>query len=96
MHARVATIQLKPGTADQVQQGVEQLGPQMQGVQGLRGAYVLLDRETNELMTLALFDTAEDSQAYAETTLRGQVMERLRQVAAGEPRIATYEVVFQV
>ena len=96
MYARVATIPLKPGAADQLRPGMEEFAPQMQGVQGLRGAFVLVDREANELMTFALFDTAEDSRAYAETALRGQVVERLRQLAEGDLRIATYEVVFQI
>jgi hypothetical protein len=90
MYARVSQYRGRP---DRVEEGIRHVNSNdISAMEGSRGAYLLVDRQSGEAMTITLWDSAEAAQrtAAAATTLRSAISE-----AFGDPQppiVKTYEV----
>lgn len=93
MYARVSQYRGRP---DRVEEGIRHVsGTDISGMEGFRGAYLLVDRQSGEAMTITLWDSPEVAQrtAGAATSLRSGISE-----AFGDPQPPTvkiYEVAVQ-
>jgi hypothetical protein len=91
MFARVLTVKGRTGMADQVVKLYEErvIGA-MAGIRGMRHAYLLWDDQTNDVLSVALYDSREDLDA--DTPAMQQRVIGFRQLMAGEPTVRVYEV----
>ncbi len=63
-YASVSTGQVQPGKLDAyLQLWRDSVAPAAQQLKGFKGAYVLIDREMEKGMTIAIYETKEDAQA---------------------------------
>jgi heme-degrading monooxygenase HmoA len=93
VYARVTTGDLLPDKVDEAIQVWNEVVPPYREVKGFRGAYLLVDRATNNTTTITLWETEEDSRAHVKS---GEMMEALSQffrLLTDLPQIAGYEVV---
>ncbi len=93
MYARVSTFQESPGQAEQAVGGP--VPPEVQSLDGFKGAYALLNRTSGKALLITLWETEEAMQASTE------VANRIRQAMVDEAgatapaMVDMYEVVSQ-
>lgn len=93
MHARTVTFQVPPERLDGVVENIRQGTHNLVSSAGFRHAHWLYDRERGTMMSVALYDSAED-EAASWKVLGPQVHERL-QTQGITPEVRTHEVVFE-
>jgi heme-degrading monooxygenase HmoA len=59
MHARVSTYELAPDKLDEGIRGFREAMDRIRALNGLQEAYVLIDRENGQAVTITLWDTAD-------------------------------------
>ena len=93
MYARVSTIHGQP---DRVEQGIgifrEQSVPTLQGQQGFRAAYALIDRQGGKALALSLWES-EEAMRQSEQAVEQQRQQAAQQMGASGPTVERYEVV---
>ena len=95
MFARVTLTEASPeGVEEAVRHIREAVLPEVRKLQGFKGLYLLLDRETGKQMVIALWETQNDLDASVEIAkrLRAQYVQA---AAAQPPKVEVYEVAVQ-
>lgn len=96
MRVRTITAQVQSGQVDEfARRWHEQVAPQMRGIPGLRGVYLVANRDANTVMAVQVWDTPSDQathQPHQGPRFRDQVRDIL---ASGEPVATEYEVLVQ-
>jgi heme-degrading monooxygenase HmoA len=68
MYASVSTGQVQPGKLDEyLRVWRDAVAPAAQQLKGFKAAYVLIDREAEKGMTIAIYETKEDAQAVQDS-----------------------------
>jgi heme-degrading monooxygenase HmoA len=99
MHARVVTVQFRPGTTDQaVRVYQESVVPAAQQEAGFKGALLLTDPETSQGISISLWESEADLLASEASGYYQAQIDRFAGVGffAGPPDRTTYEVGVQV
>lgn len=89
MFARVSSI---AGSREKIDEVVSFLGgANPPGLETMKGAYVLVNRETGKIMTITLWETEadRDASAAAANQVRGEIADK---AAAAPPTVELYEV----
>ncbi len=93
MHAQIVRIKLQPGKADQAAEiFTNSVLPAVQGREGFQVAYYLLDREGDEAIGFAVFDTKEQLESVVSSGFFQEQVAKLAEVVAGPPDRTVYEV----
>jgi heme-degrading monooxygenase HmoA len=96
MHARVTTVEIRPGTMDELIGFFEEVAPQLKGLQGFVRSQLLVDRAANKVIVASLYETPADLEA-GETLFRQSMADpRATAVIAGPPVVGVYELARQV
>lgn len=96
MYARVTTIEIRPGTADELQPLYESAAHQQQGMKGFVSTQLLADRTANKGMIVTVFETLADLEASASVPQQAMADPRVVAALVGPPVVAIYEVAVQV
>lgn len=92
MFARITRIQAPP---ERVEEGIRFLGGQsgsMAGLRGIKGAYLLVDRESGDAMTVTFWENMDDLHASQETARQLLIQaEALGVMMQGTPEV--YEAI---
>ena len=92
MHAQIVRIKLQPGKDDQTAEiFTSSILPAVQDREGFQAAYFLIDREGDEAVGFAAFDTKEHLETAVSSAFSQQVA-KLADVVAGPPDRKVYEV----
>lgn len=95
MHLRIVTGQAQPGQADTLAaRWRDYFGAQLQSMAGFRHAHFAVDRATNTVVGVSLWDTEPDQARLQEhlDAFRAQAQD----LVAGPPQPAVYEVLVEV
>ena len=95
MHASVATAQIQSGKMDETIRVFQEIASEIQ-IPGMKGSYLLTDRETNTVMTVTLYETEADANAVEASAKFQEGVGRLAGVMDGQPTRKIYEVSIQV
>jgi heme-degrading monooxygenase HmoA len=96
MFARVTTTQGSPEQYDQNAHYIqEQLVPMLKQMPGLKGAYLLADRQTGKALSITLWETEEamNASAQAANQIRAQGVAGTSSALEG---VQGYEVIAQI
>ncbi len=96
MHARVTTVEIRPGTMDELMPFYESAAQQQKGMKGFVSTQLLTDRTANKVIVVSLFETLADLEASATVPRQTLADPRVAAALAGPPVIAVYEVAKQV
>lgn len=96
MNARVTIIQFQPGKIDEANRIVEEsVIPPMKNVKGFRGQLFLIDRNANKAVSVNLWETEADLEAFETSPLYRELMGKIAGLIAGTPATERYEVSIQ-
>jgi len=92
MFARVSTLEGAPGQVDAAGGPVP---PEVEALDGFKGAYVLADRQSGKVLIMTLWETEEAMRSSAELAkqIRGDIAKDVGARAA--PIVEMYEVIAQ-
>ena len=94
MHARVITTKIKSGEMDnfidQYEQGISSASDEAR--QNHRSTYLLVDRDTNQAMVVAFWDSLDDADAAAKSQWNQELTQRMQPFFESAPSRASYEV----
>ena len=96
MYARVITLQLQPGKLDEVMHLTQDSILPLLKRQGIKGGYLVGDRNTGKAVFIGLWETEADATAVDTSGLYQQWVASLAQCLAGPPVREQYEVYLQV
>jgi heme-degrading monooxygenase HmoA len=94
MNARVTTVQATLENLDEsIRKYRDELLPSIEALEGYKGNYLLVNRETGKVINISLWESEASEQASAATadSLRGQVLAP----GSGQAVVDAYEVVIQ-
>ena len=95
MFARVVTTHLKPEKVDAaVALWREKLLPMIEGMDGLKGAYLMGDRTSGYGLTITLWETRENAEILAASF--AQNIAHFAELMTDEPSVAEYEVMLSI
>jgi len=96
MHARVTTVQLRPDTLDaSIGLYQQEIVPVIKAQPGHQGIYLFTDRTTGNGVSITLWTSEADAQAYETTGTYRQLVAKLAPNFAAPPTLATYDVSVQ-
>ena len=96
MFARMVNVEFQSGKVDEASRIVrDQILPVMQEQGGFRGQLLLTQEDTGKAVSLNLWETAEDLDAFETSDVYRQLMGKLAGVLAGPPAGERYEVSVQ-
>jgi heme-degrading monooxygenase HmoA len=96
MYARVTTLHVQPGKLTELTAFMREAGsPALQQQPGFQGLLVLTAPESDQAMTIALWDNLADIEVSAAASYAPEVTARLGSFVAGPPIRADYEVMIQ-
>jgi heme-degrading monooxygenase HmoA len=96
MHARVTTVQLRPDTLDaSIGLYQQEILPVIKAQPGNQGIYLFTDRTTGNGVSITLWTSEADAQAYETTGTYRQLVAKLAPNFAAPPTLATYDVSVQ-
>lgn len=98
MYARVSTSTIQPGKIDeQGKMYQDNVLPEVLKLKGFKGVLRLANRETNKVMTIALWDTEADMKASESSGFYSRVVSNARNSGLlGQHSMDRYEVTLQV
>jgi heme-degrading monooxygenase HmoA len=96
MYARVTTVEIRPGTIDDLMPFYDSAAQQQKGMQGFISTQLLTDRTANKAMIVTLFETLADLEASAAVPQQVMAGPRVAAALVGPPVIATYKVALRV
>jgi hypothetical protein len=92
MYARNVSISLKPNTATQFTQTLENdILPLLRKQDGFKDEITFLDSDGKDALAISLWDRKESADAYNRDTYP-QVLKGLAKVVEGTPKVHAYEV----
>jgi heme-degrading monooxygenase HmoA len=96
MHARVTTVQLRPDAVD-ASIGIyqQEILPIIQAQPGFQRVYLLTDRATGNGVSITVWNSEADAQAYESSGTYRQLVAKLAANFAASPTLATYDVSVQ-
>lgn len=93
MHARLTSVSISP---DRIAEGnriyQESVGPAVANLKGFRGAFLLSDPNTGESISMTLWETEADGNAYESSGSYQEQVNKLRPLFASSPSLKTYDV----
>jgi heme-degrading monooxygenase HmoA len=93
MHARVTTVQLRPDTVDaSIDLYQREILPVITAQPGYQGVYLFTDRASGNGVSITLWASEADAQAYESSGTYRQLVAKLAANFAGPPTLATYDV----
>ncbi len=93
MHARVTTVQLRPDTLDaSIDLYQQEILPVIKAQPGYQGVYLFTDRATGNGVSITLWTSEADAQAYETSGIYRQLVAKLASNFAASPTLATYDV----
>ena len=97
MYARVSTTVLQPGKIDeQARRYEENTLPEVKKLKGFKGVLRLANRESNKVMTIALWDTEADMKASESSGFYSGVVANARNSGfIAQHQMEHYEVILQ-
>jgi len=96
MHARVTTLEFRPGSIDELMPFYEVAAQQQKGMKGFVSTQLLIDPTANKAMIVTLFETPADLEASGTVPRQSLADPRVAAALAGPPVMAMYEVAVQV
>jgi heme-degrading monooxygenase HmoA len=96
MYSRVTTVEIRPGTIDDLMPLYESAAQQQKGMKGFVSTQLLTDRTANKAMIVTFFETLADLEASATVPQQVMADPRVAAALAGPPAVAVYEVALQV
>ena len=96
MFARVATFQWKTDMLDEASKLYQDsVIPAVKAQKGFRSIYLLVDRNTGNVVTVAFWDSKEDMMATEESGLIKEWIGKLNEYYIKPPTVERYEVAAQ-
>ncbi len=96
MHARVTTGVFQPENVDEMARIYQSdIVPVIATQQGFKGVYLLIDRSSGESISLTLWASETDGQAYEASGAYKAQVDKLRHLFTAAPSLKTYETVVQ-
>jgi heme-degrading monooxygenase HmoA len=93
MHARVTTVQVRPGMEDEASRITrDTVMPALRDQRGFAGFLLLTDRATSQGLAIALWESEADLQASEASGHYREQLGKLAAVMAGPPTLAVYTV----
>jgi heme-degrading monooxygenase HmoA len=93
MHARVTTVQLRPDTLDaSIDLYQQEILPVIKAQPGYQGVYLFTDRASGNGVSITLWTSEADAQAYETSGIYRQLVAKLASNFAAPPTLATYDV----
>ncbi|HEV7127913.1 MAG TPA: antibiotic biosynthesis monooxygenase [Ktedonobacterales bacterium] len=93
MHARVTTVAIDPARAAEATQIYQNnVIPAIQGLKGFKGAYLLQNPATGQGISITMWDSEADGQAYESNGTYREQVAKLAALFTSAPSLATYEV----
>jgi heme-degrading monooxygenase HmoA len=92
MLARVARYEVAPERCDETVKAFEETGPEIAGLAGFEGGYVLVDSETGSVVTFTFWEGSQalDASATRATSLRRRAIDA---VEGDVTSVQTFDVV---
>jgi len=93
MHARITTVQLRPDTVD-ASIGIyqQEILPVITAQPGYQGVYFFTDRASGNGVSITIWTSEADAQAYESSGTYRQLVAKLAANFAAPPTLATYDV----
>jgi heme-degrading monooxygenase HmoA len=96
MHARVTTLSIQPGkVADATRIYNESVVPVIKASSGNRGVLLLIDSSTGKGISITLWNSEADGQAYDSSGTYRELVSKVSPLFSAPPSLATYEVAAQ-
>lgn len=96
MHARVTTVSVHPDkVAETTRVYNESVLPAIKAANGNRGVFLLIDAATGKGMSITLWNSAADGQAYDTSGTYREQVAKVSPFFSAPPSLATYEVMAQ-
>jgi heme-degrading monooxygenase HmoA len=96
MHARVTTVSVQPDKVAEVTRIYnETLLPVVKAAGGNRGAMLLIDATTGHGLSITLWNSAADGEAYDTSGTYRELVSKVSSFFSTAPSLATYEVAAQ-
>ena len=93
MYAQVVRVQLQPGKADQMVETFKSaVFPLIREREGFQNAYVLVDRDANRGIAIAIYDTEEQVDALLSSGFFQEQVAKFEGVFASPPEREVYEI----
>ncbi len=93
MFARVTTVDVQPSNADQLSNIYQaNVLPVIKAQQGNQGVYLLVDRATGHGISITLWDSLANAQAYESSGSYREQVAKVAQFFTSAPSLATYDV----
>lgn len=93
MHARVTTVSLQPANvAEATRIYQESIVPVVRAANGFKGAYLLTDPATGKGLSITLWTSEADGQAYEASGAYREQVAKVAQYFTAPPTLATYDV----
>ena len=93
MIARVTSVSIQPDkVADTTRIYNESILPAVKGASGNRGVFLLVDPASGQGISITLWDSAADGQAYDTSGTYREQVAKIAPFFASPPSLATYEV----
>jgi heme-degrading monooxygenase HmoA len=97
MHAAITTLSVQPDKMDEMIELAQKILPM--NLPGLQNVYLLANREKNEVMTLAVYDTEADAMALNTSGVQSgqqELIQKMGQLVKMQGARDLYEVVVNV
>ena len=95
MFARTAKFQFKTDKLDEAIKLYQSMIPEVRAQKGSRSVYLLVDRDTGNVITVAFWDSKEDMMATEERGLTKEWVSKFNDYFIEPPSIERYEVCAQ-
>jgi len=96
MHARIVAGLAKPGTIDQgISIYENSVAPATQEQRGFKGVFFLVNRDTNQFMSVTLWETEADMEAGEASGYLQEQIAKAAAIIAAPPTTEHYEVSVQ-
>lgn len=93
MHARVTSVSVQPDkVAETTRVYNESILPAVKAANGNRGVYLLMDAASGKGMSITLWDSQADGEAYDASGTYRELVGKVAPFFSAPPSLATYEV----
>lgn len=96
MHARVTTVQIRPGMLDEaIAVYQDSVAPAAQQQPGCRGIYLLTDRDSGKGISITFWDSEADMTAGESSGYYQEQLGKFKDIFAGPPQREAFRVSVQ-
>jgi hypothetical protein len=94
----VTTARIKPGvtTQDGARVWEEQVAPLIKQARGVRSVYAMGNPDTRQALTVVVYESKADADAFAQSPVRGQMLSLFKDVIEDDVSVQEYEVVWDM